>query len=220
MFAQKFNPLTGNVEWIEIHDVESSAVPGLANSLYLDMLTDHRRNCAYAACLEDFIRPGQHILDIGTGTGLLAMLAARYSLLSSSGSSKPLITACEVYPAMVQLAHQLVAQNQLSDMITICQKRSDELLVSPPSSSTLSDSAAIAPGSTEHRSDTNMTSVAAKRKKHAAAHQTANAAAAASIDMPRKADVIVTEIFDSELLGEGILPTMRHAVEYLLQVVL
>ena len=32
-----------------------------------------------------------------------------------------------------------------------------------------------------------------------------------------KAAVIVTEIFDSELLGEGVLPTMRHAVRELLQ---
>lgn len=33
-----------------------------------------------------------------------------------------------------------------------------------------------------------------------------------------QADVIVTEIFDSELLGEGMLPTMRHAVQHLLKV--
>ena len=39
---------------------ESSTIPGLADSLYLDMLTDHRRNCAYAACLEGVIRPGTH----------------------------------------------------------------------------------------------------------------------------------------------------------------
>jgi len=36
--------------------------------------------------------------------------------------------------------------------------------------------------------------------------------------MQGKADVIVTEIFDSELLGEGILPTMRHATANLLKV--
>jgi hypothetical protein len=30
--------------------------------------------------------------------------------------------------------------------------------------------------------------------------------------------VLVTEIFDSELLGEGMLPTMRHAVAELLAV--
>ena len=41
---------------------------------------------------------------------------------------------------------------------------------------------------------------------------------AAGTDMSRKADVIVTEIFDSELLGEGILSTMRHAKLDLLKV--
>jgi predicted RNA methylase len=30
------------------------------------------------------------------------------------------------------------------------------------------------------------------------------------------ADILVTEIFDSVLLGEGILPTLRHAREHLL----
>lgn len=32
------------------------------------------------------------------------------------------------------------------------------------------------------------------------------------------ADVIVMEIFDSILLGEGVLPTMRHALEALAKV--
>ena len=32
-----------------------------------------------------------------------------------------------------------------------------------------------------------------------------------------RAAVVVTEIFDSELLGEGVLPTMRHATSDLLQ---
>lgn len=45
-------------------------------------------------------------------------------------------------------------------------------------------------------------------------------APATGLDMSRRADVIVTEIFDSELLGEGILPTMRHAAAHLLKVTL
>lgn len=39
---------------------ESSVFPGLADSLYLDMLTDRRRNCAYAACLQAVVQPGMH----------------------------------------------------------------------------------------------------------------------------------------------------------------
>ena len=42
----------------------------------------------------------------------------------------------------------------------------------------------------------------------------------AEADISSKVDVIVTEIFDSQLLGEGILPTMRHAVQHLLKVLL
>lgn len=40
----------------------------------------------------------------------------------------------------------------------------------------------------------------------------------AELDMLQPADVIVTEIFDSVLLGEGILATMRHALKNLLKV--
>ena len=34
--------------------------------------------------------------------------------------------------------------------------------------------------------------------------------------MPRRADVLVTEIFDTILLGEGVLPFLRQAWETLL----
>ena len=37
-------------------------------------------------------------------------------------------------------------------------------------------------------------------------------------DLPEKVNVLVTEIFDSELIGEGVLPTMRHARKSLLLV--
>ncbi len=37
------------------------------------------------------------------------------------------------------------------------------------------------------------------------------------VDMlPNSADILVTEIFDSVLLGEGVLPTLQHAWECLL----
>ncbi len=37
-------------------------------------------------------------------------------------------------------------------------------------------------------------------------------------DMKEKANVLVTEIFDTELIGEGVLPTLRHAHRELLEV--
>ena len=36
--------------------------------------------------------------------------------------------------------------------------------------------------------------------------------------MEEKANVLITEIFDTELIGEGVLPTLRHAHRELLQV--
>ena len=38
------------------------------------------------------------------------------------------------------------------------------------------------------------------------------------LDMDCKANVLVTEIFDTELLGEGVLPTLRHAQKNLTEV--
>jgi type II protein arginine methyltransferase len=37
------------------------------------------------------------------------------------------------------------------------------------------------------------------------------------LDLPERADVLVTEVIDCGLLGEGILPTLRHAREHLLK---
>ena len=39
-------------------------------------------------------------------------------------------------------------------------------------------------------------------------------------DLKEKVNILVTEIFDSELIGEGVLPTLRHAHQNLLQVCL
>ena len=37
-------------------------------------------------------------------------------------------------------------------------------------------------------------------------------------DMSQRANILVTEVFDSELIGEGAVPTFRHAVKELLEV--
>ena len=36
--------------------------------------------------------------------------------------------------------------------------------------------------------------------------------------MEEKANILVTEIFDTELIGEGVLPTLSHAHQHLLEV--
>lgn len=124
---------------------------------------------------------------------------------------------------MVKLAEQLIAHNHLTGTIKLHVKRSDELSINTDKLTDSAPQAASLPSPLDSHTiqqksqlGSNLTSAAAKRMKHA--KQQADYAAGNSSIMPRKADVIVTEIFDSELIGEGILPTMRHAVKHLLQV--
>lgn len=37
-------------------------------------------------------------------------------------------------------------------------------------------------------------------------------------DMSRRANILVTEVFDTELIGEGAIGTFRHALRHLLEV--
>ncbi|KAL3150295.1 Protein arginine N-methyltransferase 7 [Trebouxia sp. C0010 RCD-2024] len=121
---------------------------------------------------------------------------------------------------MVKLAEHLLDHNRLTGSIRLHAKRSDELSVSTynlAASKPSSQAPAQASHPNQHpiQAGSTLTSAAAKRMKHA--RQQEDYAAGNSSSMPCKADIIVTEIFDSELIGEGILPTMRHAVKHLLK---
>ncbi|MEQ1639915.1 MAG: 50S ribosomal protein L11 methyltransferase [Novosphingobium sp.] len=88
------------------------------DSFHLPMLHDHARNSAYAAALMR-LAPGKRVLDIGTGSGLLAMIAAR------AGASH--VYACEREPRLAETATRIVAANGLSDRITVLPVASGEL---------------------------------------------------------------------------------------------
>ena len=129
---------------------------------------------------------------------------------------------------MVNLARQLVSHNRLTGRIDVYQKRSDELTVLQGRSEQSNSSALSAQASTTigqqqapeqqcEQSQQDCTSTPAMRRNHFRLH-TSGVKTPDCPDMLHKPDVIVTEIFDSELLGEGVLPTMRHAVKHLLQV--
>lgn len=85
------------------------------------MLNDSRRNDVYDTAIRRAVKPGSHVLDIGTGTGLLAMMAAR------AGAEH--VTACESLGALADLAREIVALNGLADRITIIHKHSTDLVV-------------------------------------------------------------------------------------------
>jgi type II protein arginine methyltransferase len=82
------------------------------------MMDDDARNDAYEAAIGNAVK-GKRVLDIGTGAGLLAMMAAR------AGAAK--VTTCETVGLIADRARDIVARNGLSDRITVIAKRSQDL---------------------------------------------------------------------------------------------
>ncbi|MGR3622273.1 50S ribosomal protein L11 methyltransferase [Pseudophaeobacter sp.] len=124
---------------------------------HFPMLADAARNAAYARAITAKVRPGDIVLDIGCGAGLTAMLAAR-------AGAKHVYT-CEQQPLIAQAARRVIADNGLSDRITVICKWSHDIVV--------------------------------------------------GVDLPEPADVVISEIVDTVLLGEGALATLTHAMSAL-----
>lgn len=128
-------------------------------SWHFSMLADRSRNDAYNQAIVSAVKPGDVVLDIGAGSGLLSLMAAR------AGSTD--VTAVEMVPELAEVAQKVVADNNFSDIIKVHQKRSTGLIVGE--------------------------------------------------DLPEKADIVVSEILDAGLLGEGVIPSLRHAWSNLLK---
>lgn len=92
----------------------SAGVPGF----HLGMLRDDARNACYAAAIARAVHPGMRVLEIGTGAGLLALLAAR------AGAH---VVTCESNPVIAAAAREIVARNGYADRIAVIGKRSTEL---------------------------------------------------------------------------------------------
>lgn len=88
---------------------------------HFPLVHDELRNQAYAEALERFVKPGMTVLEIGTGTGLLAMLAAR-------AGAKHVYT-CEAEPPVAEAARAVIAHNGLADRITVIAKNATELRI-------------------------------------------------------------------------------------------
>lgn len=103
-------------EWREAaQTVLSYGIPGYHRS----MLADSARNDFYARAIRDAVRPGDVVLDIGTGSGLLAMMAAQ------AGAAK--VVACEANPALAATAREIVERNGFGDRIEVVTAKSTAL---------------------------------------------------------------------------------------------
>lgn len=103
-------------------EVASLARPSLASDVppwHFGIVRDEARNAAYDAAIRRAVGPGTRVLDIGAGTGLLAMMAAR------AGATA--VASCEMNPAVADAAAEIVALNGYSDRIAILAKHSSDI---------------------------------------------------------------------------------------------
>jgi tetratricopeptide (TPR) repeat protein len=128
------------------------------------MMNDRRRNEAYDVAIRQAVagwtsRHGRPplVLEIGAGSGLLSMMAAR------AGAE---VVACEMVKPVADAAREIIARNGLADRIRLVHNKSTNLRV--------------------------------------------------GVDLPRRADLLISEIFDIGLLGEYVLPVIGHARQELL----
>ncbi|XP_023027368.2 arginine methyltransferase 7 [Leptinotarsa decemlineata] len=166
VFVQKLNPITGINDWVvqnESYDYHQE----VARSAFADMLHDTERNQLYEKALKDAIDrthakgKNANVLDIGTGTGLLSMMAAR------NGADS--VIACEAFKPMSDCALKIIELNGFQDRIRVIPKRSTDLTVGEGG------------------------------------------------DLRERCNILVTEVFDTELIGEGALSTFSHAHKNLLE---
>jgi Tfp pilus assembly protein PilF len=126
---------------------------------HVPMMNEQTRNQAYFDGLKAVVTPNASVFEIGTGSGLLAMMAAKLG-------AKQVIT-CETVPLIAETAQHIIQDNQFEKTITVIAKKSTELEI--------------------------------------------------GVELPTQADILVSEIFSSELLGEYVLPSLEDAKRRLLK---
>ncbi|XP_075161410.1 arginine methyltransferase 7 [Haematobia irritans] len=163
LFTQVLNPITGQNEWASKEDTYDYHQE-VANAGFGDMLHDRERNQKYFEALQKTISmlhdqgKKAHVLDIGTGTGILSMMAVQ------SGADS--VTACEAFLPMANCAESILESNGMKNKVKLIKKRSTDIKVGQ--------------------------------------------------DMAMKANVLVSEVLDTELIGEGAIGIYNHAHEHLL----
>ncbi len=114
--AVKADP--GNAHYrINLRDTYRRTIPGW----HFAMLNDQARNDAFERAIAKAARGRRLVLDIGTGSGLLAMMAAR------AGAER--VVACEANTPLAHVAARIIARNGYADRITVVAKRSTQLAV-------------------------------------------------------------------------------------------
>ena len=88
---------------------------------HFEMLNDEERNSAFERAIVKSITPSTTVLDIGSGSGLLAMMAAR-------AEAKQTIS-CEMVAPIAELARWTVARNGYGNKVVILDKKSTDIWI-------------------------------------------------------------------------------------------
>jgi tetratricopeptide (TPR) repeat protein len=126
---------------------------------HVPMMNEAGRNQAFQDGLAAIVTQEKVVFEIGTGSGLLAMMAAKLG--------SPNVFTCEAVTLIAETATKIIRRNGYHKQITVLAKPSHAVRLGQ--------------------------------------------------DLPRKADILVHEIFSSELLGEHVLPAIEDAKSRLLK---
>ena len=119
-FAIGSAAMTAAPENMEVRDLVRGLLAKGVPSWHLPMLRDAPRNQCYRTAIERAVRPGMRVLEIGTGAGLLALLAAR------AGAE---VVTCEADPIVAAAARENIRRNGMADRIRVISKFSNDLLI-------------------------------------------------------------------------------------------
>jgi protein arginine N-methyltransferase 7 len=144
---------------IVAHKGQATALQNLVPLWHVPMMNDTVRNEAYYDALRAVITSKSNVLEIGTGSGLLSMMAAKLGANS--------VTTCESEAIIATMAKDIIGDNGLNHRITVIAKKSTEVVIGE--------------------------------------------------DLQQQADILVSEIFSSGLLGEYVLSSIEDAKRRLLK---
>jgi type II protein arginine methyltransferase len=100
-----------------LRDLQTSQV----RPWHFRMMNDAARNRAYDQAIRRAVGPDSHVLEIGTGSGLLAMMAAR------AGARR--VTTCEKVEAIAETAAEIIRLNGYGERVRVIAKASTELVL-------------------------------------------------------------------------------------------
>lgn len=104
--------------------------------LHARMLADRVRSAAYERAIASVVRPGDVAIDLGTGTGIHAVLACQ--------AGARMVFAIEE-SSIIEVARQVAAANGVTDRIEFVQGRSDEIELPCPADVLIADVRGVLP---------------------------------------------------------------------------